>query len=502
MCGEFLDIRFGSSDAYNERIDSPNLLIEGYLDSYRYMDKVLNERYFLVLGPKGSGKSAIGAKIQLLSESRNNLYSHLYSLKDFSYNEFDTVFPGKEPPEVRYPNCWEYLFLLSILSSVSQDSEAKSTLSNIDLKKVVAFYRKLKLLDIVEIGDLVKSAIKTDVQLCIPNIAELKITGESNKQMPTRDELYNALKRACYSIVTPNQHIIIIDDLDYVLTSRKRQYDSLMSLIIAANKINNEFRINQVKIKIVVLCRTDVFDNLSGTNKTKIVSDSGLYLDWYQNVANIMDTNIVKLINLRAKTSLKRDVDVFTEYFPENFTNPSSSDKIDLNSVLTWTRHTPRDAIQLMNSIQSYVSGDKVSKLDVKNGLRKYALEYFYGEIHDELKGFLSDEDIALVFQLLSSIGYRNFRFSDIINKINDDSRFKKLNASKLFNRLYECNAIGNYDERSRYSNWKYRNRYSSFDQDKVINVHIALAKALNIGTYSPDIGKAKADNFIDSSDS
>ena len=91
-------------------------------------------------------------------------------------------------------------------------------------------------------------------------------------------------------------------------------------LINNANKIL-EFRINQVKIKIVVLCRTDVFDNLSGTNKTKTLPDSGLYLDWYQNVTNIMDTNIVKLINLMAKTSLKRDVDVFTEYFPENFTN-------------------------------------------------------------------------------------------------------------------------------------------------------------------------------------
>lgn len=458
------------------------------------MDKILNERYFLVLGPKGSGKSAIGAKIQLLSTSRNDLFSRRYTLRDFSYNEFDTLYSSREPNEVRYPNYWEYLLLLSILSSISEDIDAKITFPKVKLENVVNFYRKLKLLDYVDIGDLVKSVIKAEVQVGIPNVASVKVSCDSDKKMPNRKELYLALKRACYSIVTPNQHIIVIDDLDYVLTQRKRQYESLMALIVAANNINNEFRQNRIKIKVVVLCRTDVFDKLPGTNKTKIVSDSSLYLDWYQNVVDIMDTNIVKMINLRAKTSLKHEVNIFTTFFPDNFTN-TSSDKINLKNLLTWTRHTPRDAIQLMNHIQSFVSGEKVSKNDIKNGLRNYASMYFYSEIHDELKGFLSDEEIELAFQLLSSMGYQNFRYSDVKKKIEMDSRFKKLNSFALFNRLYECNAIGNYDERTRYAFWKYRNRYSSYDPDKIINVHIALAKALNITSYNPDLRSANSDD-------
>jgi hypothetical protein len=497
VCGGFLDIEFGSSDADNEKIDTPNLLIEGYLDSNRYMDKILNDRYFLVLGPKGSGKSAIGAKIQLLSKSKNDLFSRRYSLKEFEYNEFDTLYSSREASEVRYPNYWEFLLLLSILNSISNDKEAKITLPKTDLKKVVEFYRKLKLLDDVDIGDLVKSVIKAEVQLTIPG-ADLKVKGESNRQMPNREELYLGLKRACYSLETPNQHVIVIDDLDYVLTDRKRQYESLMALIIAANKINNEFREKHVKIKVVVLCRTDVFDKLSGTNKTKIVTDSSICLDWYQNVSDIMDTNIVKIINLRAKTSLKRDVNVFTEFFPENFTISSSSDNVNLNNLLTWTRHTPRDAIQLMNNIKSYVNGEKVTRNDIKNGLRNYSLSHFHGEIEDELKGFLTSEEIALVFQLLSSMGYRNFRYSDFTKKIEQNTRYKKLDPFKLCNRLYECSAIGNYDERNGYSTWKYRNRYNSFDPDKIINVHIALAKSINISSYNPNLQSVNTEESLE----
>jgi hypothetical protein len=218
------------------------------------MDKILNERYFLVLGPKGSGKSAIGAKIQLLSASHNDLFSRRYTLRDFSYNEFDTLYSSREPNEVRYPNYWEYLLLLSILSSISEDTDSKITLPRVKLENVVNFYRKLKLLDYVDIGDLVKSVIKAEVQVGIPSVASVKVSGDSDKKMPNRKELYLALKRACYSIVTPNQHIIVIDDLDYVLTQRKRQYESLMALIVAANNINNEFRQNRIKIKVVVLC--------------------------------------------------------------------------------------------------------------------------------------------------------------------------------------------------------------------------------------------------------
>ena len=429
----------------------------------------------------------------MLSYENNSIYARRYSLKDFSYNEFDSLSNSRDASDVRYPNYWEFLLLLSILSSIEQDSLAESSIPDLNLKSSIKYYRESKILYGKDIGDFVKSVKNYEVKFGIPYVAQVRIGETATTKIPTREELFDGLKRLCYSLKTPNQHIIIIDDLDYVLTERKRQNESLMALIIAADKINKMFREKQVKIKIVVLCRTDVFDKLSGTNKTKIVTDTAIYLDWYQNVINVMDTNIVKIINLRAKLSLGRDVNVFTEYFPPNFVNDNTSDKINLKSVLTWTRHTPRDAIQLMNNIKLYVDGEFVTKENIKNGLRSYAMNYFYGEIRDELKGFLSDDEVNLAFQLLSSMGYSNFRYSDVEMKIKTDSRFKKVNLAKVFDRLYECNAIGNYDENNSYSSWKYRNRYSSFDPNKIINVHTGLAKALNIHSYNPNLRKNTA---------
>ena len=57
--------------------------------------------------------------------------------------------------------------------------------------------------------------------------------------------------------------------------------------------------------------------NCPGTNKNKIRQDYAIVLNWYQDVKDVSSTNLVRLINLRAKTSLKRDVNVFDEFLPE-----------------------------------------------------------------------------------------------------------------------------------------------------------------------------------------
>ena len=46
----FREINFGLSDAQSERMDNPNLLIDGYLNVSKVIDAVNNPRYFLFLG--------------------------------------------------------------------------------------------------------------------------------------------------------------------------------------------------------------------------------------------------------------------------------------------------------------------------------------------------------------------------------------------------------------------------------------------------------------------
>jgi len=99
----FKKIEFGMAAAEKEKSNSSHLLIEGFLDAYGYIDEIIEGNKFLILGPKGSGKSAIGSKLELLSREMGN-YTEQYYLGDFPYRPFSEIIPGKEAPENRYPN--------------------------------------------------------------------------------------------------------------------------------------------------------------------------------------------------------------------------------------------------------------------------------------------------------------------------------------------------------------------------------------------------------------
>ena len=115
---KFKEIEFGMAAAENERSSKPHLLTEGFLDAYGYVNAVLNENKFLILGPKGSGKSAIGSKLELESVNDNRLYVQTYYLEDFPYNTFSGILPGREAPETKFPNHWEFILLISFMDTV------------------------------------------------------------------------------------------------------------------------------------------------------------------------------------------------------------------------------------------------------------------------------------------------------------------------------------------------------------------------------------------------
>jgi hypothetical protein len=62
----FADIEFGFADAEKESAENPALLLNAYLDETHLVDKALKGVPFLVLGYKGSGKTAIAERANLL----------------------------------------------------------------------------------------------------------------------------------------------------------------------------------------------------------------------------------------------------------------------------------------------------------------------------------------------------------------------------------------------------------------------------------------------------
>lgn len=86
---DFRKINFGLSDAQSERMDNPTLLTDGYLNVAQVIETVNNPRYFLFLGYKGSGKSALSEHLKLCEDE---YLVEQQPLKDFPFKFFDRVF--------------------------------------------------------------------------------------------------------------------------------------------------------------------------------------------------------------------------------------------------------------------------------------------------------------------------------------------------------------------------------------------------------------------------
>ena len=348
------------------------------------------------------------------------------------------------------------------------------------MNKLIKALQEVGMIPGKSLTDIVKNTTKKEFKVGLPKFLKSSYSSEKETKKIDISLLFSYLQEVCYSVKTESNHLIIIDGLDDALTRRERQYTSLSALILTVDRINTKFLNNNIKAKIIILCRTDLYEKLPGPNKNKIRQDSAIILDWYQDAKSVKHTNLVKLINLRAKLSLNREVDVFKEFLPYTIRHGTPTVKILLDN----TRHTPRDIIQLLNRIQEHTKGVNPTYNEINNGIRTYSFDYLVPEIRDELDGYLKPDEIEHTVKLLGSMENAIFTMDRLTSKIETDESFQSLELMKILNALFDCNAIGNLGKDSfgnRYYSWKYRNRYDSFDPKKDIVVHRGLRKGLNL---------------------
>lgn len=477
----FGDIEFGRISAEYEVAYNPKLIVEGFLDAYGYISEIKNSEKFLILGPKGSGKSSIGSKLQSMSENDDNLFVKLYDLEHFPYQLFSQIIPSKEAPETKYPDNWEFILMVAAINSFIHDegfqfpNDHKEMFVLKSLKNMGLISNEKKL----SLDDIVKTATGKKLSFGAGGLS-VEASKQNEKSFNPKKLLY-ALQDIFYSITFDKQHMIIIDGLDNVLTQRKKQYSSIAALILASDVINRKCFLNKMNFKVIILCRSDLFGKLSDPNKNKIKQNSGILLDWYQDRVNLKSTNLANLINLRAKVSTGQEIDVFDTCLPLDISHRRQN-KETIQVLFDYTRHTPRDIIQLFTHINQHsCCNKKPSKANISNALITYSKNYFVQEVIDELCGFLTTSEIEMVTQLLVKIGKHRFDIAELQHLANQDPEHAKLDLNKIIYTLFNCNAIGNIAKNSFYVTFKYRNGFAEFNPNDDILIHNGLQKGLNL---------------------
>lgn len=475
--GDFGKIEFGFSSAEKEKALNPELLINGYVDLDNAAELAKSGHQFLFLGYKGSGKSGIGQRTAINAETDPNIFVKNVLLGDFPFTPFSKIVRGDAEPESKYPIAWSWLILVYLIESFVLDSGLTHTDPSL-MNEAFAAFKKLGLAPNQDIASLVRKTTKSGFKLQIPKV--LEYNRESGSAIEGSDiALYvEGLKRIVRAARSESIHYIIIDGLDDIITKRGAQNSALGSLFFEVGRLNELFVVDCVPAKVLVLCRTDLFERVSNANKNKARQDSAIVLDWYHDPRSPQDSRLIEAANARSTLALKKQIDVFADFLPENIDgSPSKRWLLDL------TRHTPRDFLQLLKNVQSATKEEKATEAEVKSGARTYSINYLLPEIRDELDGYCSVEEIDSIFSAMSSLREREFSYPSFKNAFLDAGGTDE-RTDEVLRTLFDCSAIGNVQHRpggNTHYTFCFRNRQSKFTKVERILLHKGLWKSLNL---------------------
>lgn len=481
---KFGDLLFGLASGESEALLHPDLIQRGFFERDNTIENLINGDKYILLGYKGSGKSIIGEKILSLSTQCNNsFFVNKYSLGDFPFSQFGKILPGVADESNKYPTTWSWILHLLLINQLKAHNllngapekythilnalEANGVLPIDDtngLKQVVSksskhgFHINLKILQYdyehtkqADCGDCKHQKKSEDISSCIEEIQRLILT-----------------------IKPSSKHIIIIDGIDDILSMKKIQYQALSALFFAVSNINFFFKKENINCKIIILCRTDIFEKIELPNKNKQRADFSITINWYHDSRNPSESMLLSLANCRAKLSDPNCQNVIADFFPKMIKSKES-----FIYLLEYTRHTPRDFIQLLVHIQNFSRAETLSTNDILSGVKEYSNDYFLPEIKDEMVGYGSADDFNKFLEILSSFREREIATKQIL--VDDDL---PIETKKTFLRaLFECSAIGNKSfnritEENIY-HFRFRNRNYAYCLSDTIVLHNALWTAL-----------------------
>jgi hypothetical protein len=472
----FKDIVLGQATAELEGTYYPELLLKGFLDPWNVVNEAIKGHKFLFLGYKGSGKSAIGEHLRLSADSNPDLFVKNVFLSDFPYGDFERVVTGNAEPESRYPSAWSWILMLYLLDSFSNDLGATF---DENFSYSVELLKEIGLLPATSLKKTVIISSKPKYKAKLPFLLNVEYDGNKKKINDLSFlKIIDHLKNILSTFKTKNKHFLIIDGLDDILLQEKIQYKSIAALILEVTRLNIQLFQQRIPAKIIVFCRTELYERLPGPNKNKTRQDLSIELDWYHNPHKPSSSKLVHLVNNRAKLSDPELRDIFLKFFPREINNQPL-----LTYFLHHTRHTPRDFIQLLHHIQECCSRREIEINQIIAGVSRYSSIYFLPEIKDELVGYAGREEAEMLLKTLAVMKKKFFSLKEISESCQRTTILKKHDLYVLLEMLFDCSAIGNikkFNGQSYYS-FKYRNRHSYFNSEETITLHRGLWKGMNI---------------------
>lgn len=477
----FKDINFRYTDGQEEKIYAPELIEKAYVDIDNILEEIDRPEKFIVIGPKGAGKSALSSKLQINSESMWDLFVSSDELEQFEFNLLEKTGAEKGTSIGGATTVWQMLLSIRLIPLLLSDESICS--SN---EKLIRFHESLKKYGLASSDSLINIVQYTSRRGIFSNIksamAELRGEKIEEEQFKLKDPaaVVEAIKSVFQTISSANsKYYLVIDGLDHPIRNGRSNAQYISDLINSARILNNFFGELKISAKVIILIRDEILAIVPDPNLSKRINDNGILLRWYDNTRSPFDTSLFGIIEKRAElVGIKSSAsDLWNGWFPEKINGRDS-----VGFVLDNTRYLPRDLISFFREIQKLRKNPPFHRDDVLAALNNYS-DWYLQELSDALVGLVDEKVRNDLPSILSSLG-RDFTFEALSEALIARGVKTKDEAEAVAKELFNTSWLGNVWRTSqgteRFS-WRHRKRNATLNPSQAIRLHSGIWKALNL---------------------
>jgi hypothetical protein len=469
---EINQIQWGDDSAEKD----PNLL-EYFVASDAFR-RVAEKSKGIVIGRKGSGKSALRTKLTETFEKLTD--AHIVNLYP-KYNSIRTVLNDREivnefGREIFFQHTWLRHILLDSLCKIGDSAKGKYAADSLKFARDLSLQLNCTSKDLVENISEVLSSIKIKAG----SLGDLGLALERElREVAEVDSLQHHLVALCDSGA---ELIVMIDDLDLGWDNSKTANNLLLGLLSATSSISSLHK----NIHTIIFLREDVYSILVSQTQ---------HSDKYRNVERIRwgKDELVEILKNRISYNLQQAGeeirgDLFKSVFPEMVSTTYSD-----NWLIERTLSRPRELIQLARYYTESVEGSKPNDNKLKESESNYSswkLDDLCSEYSNQYPGINEimsywktkyfrhkyhlkrDEVENMLLNIMAEVPLNQNWFNQIV----DNTDFEG-----LLNILYEIGFIGDFvlgGEGGSKTFYSYSERHEPRFEE--VQIHPCFRKAVN----------------------
>jgi hypothetical protein len=480
------EINFGKAEAEAELTTRSGYLLEVFDDFIDAIKKIESDDSFLVVGRKGTGKSAI-AKVLSFEDTDHSLkFAKTLNSSDLKLGGL--VHQDKSITEV---GIFHWLLLVSLVELILKCER-------------ISYFKEYKLLQ--EFLDKNAGYIKVNGKELIDEITRYSgnVSIEAlSKIMEARygkslEKEFKSKKAPFYKIIPNLEKLLItvlslpemsgtsfkifIDDVD-VIFQQDLIGDKFSEFLRLVRDLNTKtFNNPSINIRVIVFVRPDQLQKLQNQpDVAKILQSYNVSLRWYSHsgfIENEDDIPLKKMINRRISNSLGQNVKMDPwDYLFDRASFEGSSFKY----VLDRTMYRPRDLINLLNCLKERY-GDK--SLPITKTYFDKSIEYYSSILGEEIQNEIVmsfNEETESILDILRDLEVE-FTFDEF--KVLHQREGILMDPVEILEILYMHGVVGIKGLSGiRFNYWG--NPFVADDCQKIVK-HFALRKFLSHGkSYS-----------------